>query len=144
MPKIIEYKKVITSQNTYELRGVEGAELCTIGDTTYFVIPGTVLPTGQSSEIQSSIKATTLTDVLNDQIRAASPHCQLINSRRRQRLLDAGYSADDQDYYIHLHIAMQIGAVPANAKRTATLAAYVEAFKAAYLWAESQYAALGL
>lgn len=144
MPKIIEYKKVITSQNTYELRGVEGAELCTIGDTTYFVIPGTVLPTGQSSEIQSSIKATTLTDVINDQIRAASPHCQLINSRRRQRLLDAGYSADDQDYYIHLHIAMQIGAVPANAKRTATLAAYVEAFKAAYLWAESQYAALGL
>ena len=144
MPKIIEYKKVITSQNTYELRGVEGAELCTIGDTTYFVIPGTVLPTGQSSEIQSSIKATTLTDVLNDQIRAASPHCQLINSRRRQRLLDAGYSLDDKDYYIHLHIAMQIGAVPANAKRTATLAAYIEAFKVAYLWAESQYAALGL
>ena len=144
MPKIIEYKKSITQQNTYELREVEGTELCTLGDTTYFAIPGTVLPTGQSSEIQSSIKATTLTDVLNDQIRAASPHCQLINSRRRQRLLGAGYSADDQDYYIHLHIAMQIGAVPANAKRTATLAAYVEAFKVAYLWAESQYAALGL
>ena len=66
MPKIIEYKKVITQQNTYELREVEGTELCTIGDTTYFVIPGAVLPTGQASEIQSSIKATTLTDVLND------------------------------------------------------------------------------
>ena len=144
MPKIIEYKKVITQQNTYELREVEGTELCTVGDTTYFTIPGTALPTGQASEIQSSIKATTLTDVLNDQIRAASPHCKLINFRRRKRLLDAGYSLDDQDYYIHLHIAMQIGAVPANAKRTATLAAYMEAFKVAYLWAESQYAALGL
>lgn len=144
MPKVIEYKKAITQQNTYELREVEGTELCTIGDTTYFAIPGTVLPTGQSSEIQSSIKATTLTDVLNDQIRAASPHCQLINSRRRQRLLDAGYSLDDQDYYMHLHIAVQIGSVPANTKRTATLAAYIEAFKVAYLWAESQYAALGL
>ena len=76
MPKIIEYKKVITQQNNYELREVEGTELCTIGDTTYFVIPGAVLPTGQASEIQSSIKATTLTDVLNDQIRAKSPHCQ--------------------------------------------------------------------
>ena len=144
MPKIIEYKKVITQQNTYELREVEGTELCTIGDTTYFTIPGTVLPTGQATEIQSSIKATTLTDVLNDQIRAASPHCKLINSRRRQRLLDAGYSVDDQDYFIHLHVAMQIGAVPANAKRTATLAAYIEAFKVAYLWTESQYANLGL
>lgn len=144
MSKIIEYKKIITPQNTYELQGVEGTELCTIGDTTYFVIPGTVLPTGQAVEIQSSIKATTLTDVLNDQIRAASPHCRLINSRRRQRLLDAGYSADDQEYYIHLYIAMQIGAVPANAKRTATLAAYIDAFKVAYLWAESQYSALGL
>lgn len=144
MPKIIEYKKSITQQNTYELRDVEGVELCTIGNTTYFVIPGTALPTGQSAEIQSSIKATTLTDVLNDQIRAASPHCRLINSRRRQRLLDAGYSADDQEYYIHLYIAMQIGAVPANAKRTATLAAYIDAFKVAYLWEESQYSALGL
>lgn len=144
MPKVIEYKKVITQQNTYELREVEGTELCTIGDTTYFVIPGTVLPTGQASEIQSSIKATTLTDVLNDQIRAASPHCQLINSRRRQRLIDAGYSVDDQDYFIHLHIAMQIAAVPVNQKRTATLAAYINAFKMAYLWAENQYAALGL
>ena len=144
MPKIIEYKKSITQQNTYELRDVEGVELCTIGDTTYFVIPGTALPTGQDAEIQSSIKATTLTDALNDQIRATSPLCQLINSRRRQRLLDAGYSLDDQDYYIHLHIAMQIGAVPANAKRTATLAAYIDAYKVAYVWAESQYAALGL
>ena len=144
MPKIIEYKKSITQQNTYELREVEGTELCTIGDTTYFVIPGTALPTGQAAEIQSSIKATTLTDVLNDQIRAASPHCRLINSRRRQRLLDTGYSLDDQDYFIHLHIAIQIGAVPANAKRTATLAAYIDAFKGAYLWAESQYSALGL
>ena len=108
MPKIIEYKKSITQQNTYELRDVEGVELCTIGDTTYFVIPGTALPTGQDAEIQSSIKATTLTDVLNDKIRAASLHCQLINSRRRQRLLDAGYSLDDQDYYIHLHIAMPV------------------------------------
>ena len=79
MPKIIEYKKSITQQNTYELRDVEGVELCTIGDTTYFVIPGTALPTGQDAEIQSSIKATTLTDVLNDKIRAASLHCQLIN-----------------------------------------------------------------
>lgn len=144
MPKIIEYKKVITQQNTYELREVEGVELCTIGDTTYFVIPGTALPTGQDAEIQSSIKATTLTDVLNDKIRAASPHCQIINSRRRQRLIEAGYSADDQDYFIHLHIAMQIGSIPVNAKRTATLAAYIDAFKVAYLWAESQYSALGL
>ena len=144
MPKIIEYKKVITQQNTYELREVEGTELCTIGDTTYFVIPGTVLPTGQSSEIQSSIKATTLTDVLNDKIRAASPHCQLINQRRRARLQDAGYSKDDTDYFIHLHIATQLGIVPVNAKRTAALAAYIEAFKTAFVWAEQQYAALGL
>lgn len=144
MPKIIEYKKIITPQNTYELRGVEGTELCTIGDTTYFVIPGTALPTGQAVEIQSSIKATTLTDVLNDQIRAKSPHCQLINSRRSQRLIEAGYSADDQDYFIHLHIAMQISSIPVNAKRTATLAAYIDAFKEAYLWAETKYSELGL
>ena len=144
MPKIIEYKKVITQQNTYELREVEGTELCTIGDTTYFVIPGTALPTGQATEIQISIKATTLTDVLNDQIRAASTHCQLINSRRRERLEDAGYSKEDTDYFIHLHIATQLGIVPVNAKRTAALEAYIQAFKASFVWADQQYAALGL
>ena len=144
MPKIIEYKKVITQTNTYELRGVEGTELCTIGDTTYFVIPGTALPTGQATEIQGSIKATTLTDVLNDQIRAASPHCQLINQRRRERIEAAGYSKDDTDYFIHLHIATVIGIVPVNAKQIAALAAYITAFKTAFVWAEQQYAELGL
>jgi len=144
MPKIIEYKKVITQQNTYELREVEGTDLCTIGDTTYFVIPGTVLPTGQAAEIQSSIKATTLTNVLNDQIRAASPHCQLINQRRRERIEAAGYSKDDTDYFIHLHISTQLGIVPVNAKLTAALAAYMTAFKNAFVWADNQYAALGL
>ena len=144
MPKIIEYKKVITQHNTYELREVEVTELCTIGDTTYFVIPGTAPPTGQASEIQSSIKATTLTDVLNDQIRAASPHCQLINRRRREKLEAAGYGNDDADYFIHLHIATVLGIVPANAKQTTALAAYITAFKTAFLWAEAQYAALGL
>ena len=144
MPKIIEYKKIITPQNTYELRAVEGTELCTIGDTTYFVIPGTVLPTGQAVEIQSSIKETTTTDTLKDQIRESSPHCLLIAARQRQKLAEAGYSAADTEFFLHLGIAAQLGVVTLNEKLTKRITDYMNAFKQAYIWGELQYADLGL
>lgn len=144
MPKIVEYKKQATQLNMFELRGVEGTELCTLGDTTYFVIPGTVLPTGQAVEIQSSIKATALTDQLNDQIRAASPHCKLIARRMREKLAEAGYSEADTEFYLHLSAAGTAGVVTLTTRLQARLVAYLNAFKAAHLWAEARYADLGL
>ncbi len=142
--KIIEYKKHITSAVTKELRDVDGVELCTLGDTTYFVIPGTALPTGQAAEIQSTIKATTMTEALNDQIRASSPNCLLIAARQKQKLAEAGYSAADTDFFLHLGVAAQLGIVTLNAKLTQRITAYLNAFKQAYIWGEQQYAALGL
>jgi hypothetical protein len=144
MPKIIEYKKVITQQNTYELREVEGTELCTIGDTTYFVIPGTVLPTGQAAEIQSSIKATVVTSDIRAQIKAASPHCWLIKERRKQRVLDAGYDNEDQKALQLAGIGIGIGFLQQGDPRAAAVLAYATVCKAADEAAAAQYVALGL
>lgn len=144
MPKIIEYKKVITQQNTYELREVEGTELCTIGDTTYFVIPGTALPAGQVSEIQGSIKATVLTTELRAQIKAASPHCWLIKERRKQAVLDAGYDNEDQKSLQLAGIGIGIGFLHQDDHRAAAVLAYATVCKAADEEAAAQYTALGL
>lgn len=144
MPKIIEYKKVITQQNTYELREVEGTELCTIGDTTYFVIPGTALPTGQAAEIQSSIKETVVTTELRAQIKAASPHCWLVKERRKQAVIDAGYDQEDQKSLQLAGIGVGIGFIQPDDPRMAAVLAYVTVCKSADEAAAAQYVALGL
>lgn len=144
MPSIIEYKKVITQQNTYELREVEGTELCTIGDTTYFVIPGTALPTGQAAEIQSSIKATVVTTELRAQIKAASPHCWLVKERRKQAVIDAGYDQEDQKALQLAGICVGIGFIQPDDPRMAAVLAYATACKTADEAAAAAYAMLGL
>jgi len=144
VPKIIEYKKLITPDSTYELRDVEGTELCTIGDTTYFVIPGTALPTGQAAEIQGSIQLADLSaNGLRAKIKAESPHCNLVKVRRKQRIFEKGYTEEDQIAFLHIAAGQGLG-VPITESQSVALATYVAVCKEANDWAEAQYVALGL
>lgn len=77
--------------------GVNGelhcTELCTLGGLTYVSVPdGVVLPI-QPPEL--TIEAVVLTDALREQIKAASPHVQLINRRVAEKIAEK-YSMVDE------------------------------------------------
>lgn len=88
MPSIYKYQKVIDAVTTHTLRmpvdaahNPLGTELCTTPDgMTYISLPdGATLPTDQPAEI--TITPVTLSPTLIAEIKAASPHIALINSR---------------------------------------------------------------
>jgi hypothetical protein len=103
MKTIYSYRKYVTPEHTKlismplgENNTIIGAELATIGDTTYVYLPDdATLPSNQPAEIVNSIETVTLTDTLREQIKAASPHCKLISQRVIDKIRDR-YSADDE------------------------------------------------
>ena len=105
MPSIVSYRKYIDAQITRTLRLPDdpatrqalGTELATLANgLTYVSLPdGAVLPMDQPPEIAPSIARAVLTDALRAELKAASPHVQLINERVRQRI-GQRYSLPDE------------------------------------------------
>lgn len=152
MSSILSYQKFIDSQVTRELRlpvdadgNSVGTELATIGALTYVSLPdGYSLPGGQPAEIAASIQSVTLDDAVRGAIKAASTHCELVKMRRKQRILDHGYTPEDQLAFLHMASGAAAGLVVLTAGQTTALVTYAGACKAADAWAASQYEALGL
>lgn len=139
MPKIISYRKHITTEITRELRLPEdanhqrlGQEIATVDGITYVSLPdGATLPTDQPVEIAASIvNPVALTDSLRESIKAASPQVRLINATVAEKIA-ASYSMADEIKLL----------------RTAPSAEY-EAYNAfaedCRAWGREQKAALGL
>lgn len=104
MPVIYSYQKFITTEITRELRlpvGAEhrpiGTELATLADgLTYVCLPdGAVLPDDQPAEIKDSIQPVTLNPTLSAEMKAASPHVRLINSRVAEKIAEHYSMADE-------------------------------------------------
>jgi hypothetical protein len=102
MAKIYGYRKVTDEFTTHSLQepdsvaaGNEGriTELCTIDGMTYVSAPDTVILPEQPEEI--SVKEITLTDVLTESIKAASPHVALVNERVVEKIRTK-YTVDDE------------------------------------------------
>lgn len=152
MSSIISYQKFIDSQVTREIRlpvdgegNSVGVELATVGALTYVSLPASAaLPAGQPAEIAASIQAVVLDAAIRGAIKAASSHCMLIKARRKERILAAGYTAEDQLAFLHMAAGAAAGLVVLTAEQTAALGIYAAACKAADTWASSQYEALGL
>lgn len=131
---IYSYRKRIDEIRTVEMElpvvGMDhqGQELATIDGITYVFVSDTTTLPPQPPEI--TVAAATLTDVLREQIKAASPHVWLINDRVvdmiRQR-----YSVDDEIKMLRI----------APSDETTSYNAYVEECRA---WGRDQKAALGL
>ena len=102
---IYSYKKYVDEITTKELRLPQdaqslqfiGTELCTLDDgLTYVCIPDWyTLPTEQPKEIAASIQPVTLTDTLREQIKQASPHVRLINTRVQAAIAERYTLADE-------------------------------------------------
>ena len=152
MSSILSYRKFIDSQVTRELRlpvdadgNSVGVELATVGALTYVSIPaGHTLPAEQPAEIAGSIQTVALDDAVRSAIKAASPHCDLIKMRRKQRILDHNYTPEDQFSFLHMAAHAAAGLVVLNAGQTAALGAYAVVCQEADTWASAQYTALGL
>ena len=146
---IVRYQIASDAYTTYRLHEPDGeprcTELCTLDDGyTYVAVPeGVTLPTDQPVGIADSIETVTLTDTLREQIKSASPHCQLISQRVIERIRER-YSVDDELFFARIMIGAQAGLYTLEAGEMAE----VEAFKAwvedAREWGRQQRAALGL
>jgi len=100
MTSIIKYRKVIADGTTYQLVEpdyADGADRCveiaTVAGATYVAVPATATLPPQPKQI--TVTPVTLTPDLNANLKAASPHVRLINSRVVERIRER-YSADDE------------------------------------------------
>lgn len=125
--------------------GPRCTELCTLDDGyTYVSVPdGVTLPQEQPASVAASLEPVTLADALREQIKAASPHTQLIARRVVDRIRER-YSVDDELYFARIMIGSQSGLYtlePGEMDEVTTFKTWVEA---ARQWGRDQRAALGL
>lgn len=145
---IFSYQKHIDNLRTVEIRLPEnaehqhiGTELATINGTTYVFLPDTDALPDQPIEID--VVPVALTDELRDQIKAASPHVQLINDRIKARIRER-YDAEDEMYFARISIGAIIGQYtmePGEAVRVAEYGVFVEGVRQ---WGRDEKAAMGL
>ena len=102
MTSIHAYRKHSTPHTIIQMalpdsQGLDDAlhctELCTLDGITYVAVPDGVTLPPQPAEID--VQPVVLTDALRDQIKAASPHVQLINARVAQAVAKR-YSLSDE------------------------------------------------
>jgi hypothetical protein len=150
MQSIYSYQKHINSITTKLIKLPEeagqsiGTELATIDGLTYIVLPAEVsLPIDQPVEIAASIQGVTLTPELREMIKAASPHCQLINQRVIDRIRER-YSVDDEAYFSRIGIGVALGIYEFEAGENAMLIEFGNYVEQCRQWGREQRAALGL
>jgi hypothetical protein len=154
MPTLYAYRKASDAITTHTLRlpmpaqGEQaGQELATLADgrTIVVLFDGHDLPADQPAPIKSSIEPlpSPLPDALREEIRAASPHIQLINRRLVERIR-AQYSTDDEAYFSRITIGTLLKSYTMTAGEQAAIAAYQATAEAARVWAKAERAKLGL
>ena len=139
MGKIYRYQIVSDTYTTYRLEGDGITELCTIDGETYVFVPG---------ELPEQPEQLTLVEVVLDpatkeQIKAASPHTQLI-AQRMQEKIRAAYSLEDEAYFSRIGVGVALGAYafePGELDALLAFGAFVEGVR---LWGREQRAELGL
>lgn len=81
-------------------------ELCTLDDLTYVAVPAGVVLPDQPPEL--IITPVVLTDVLKDQIKAASPHVALVSERMVQKIR-AQFTIDDEMFFARIGVGAALG-----------------------------------
>ena len=136
---IKKYKKITDEYTTYTMvepdyqdGGARATELCTINGETYVHIPDDVVLHQQPRQI--IVEDTTLTDELKAEIKAASPHVRLINSRVVGMIRDK-YTFDDE---LKMHREfVQNGSTPETR-------AYITHVAECRTWGQEQKTLIGL
>lgn len=151
MPKIIRYRKQSDAYTTYILRTPEPqddasriTELATLEDGyTYCTIPdGTSLPE-QPEQIAGSVTEVTLDPVLREQIKTASPHCQLISQRMVEKIR-ALYTIDDEMYFARIGVGAANGLYQPSSDEMQAMTVFGEFVESVRQWGRNERAKLGL
>lgn len=143
MPTLLKYQIVSDSYTTYRIDEPGCVELCTLDSWTYVSVPDGVTLPDQPAEIAGTIEAVVLTDGLREQIKAASPHTQLIAQRVIERIRER-YGVDDELYFARIMIGAQSGLYELEPGEIEQVTAFKDWAEAARLWGREQRAALGL
>ena len=101
------------------------------------------LPETQPATVAASLEPVALTDELREQIKAASPHTQLIAQRVIERIRER-YGVDDELYFARIMIGAQSGLYELEPGEIEQVTAFKDWVEAARLWGREQRAALGL
>ena len=145
MPSLIAYRKAISRETTIALRlpldATQGQatphELATLPD-------GLTLPADQPAEVASTIEhLTPLPADVREQIKAASPHAQLISERMVQKIR-AQYSVDDEMFFARIGVGAATGMYTPSAGEMADMQAFGEFVEGVRQWGRQQRAELGL
>lgn len=153
MPSLIAYRKAITRETTITLRlpldgnGAPTAqELATLPDgRTVVMLPdGLALPTEQPAEVASTIEylSPVAADV-REQIKAASPHAQLISERMVQKIR-AQYSVDDEMFFARIGVGAATGMYSPTPGELADMQAFGAFVEGVRQWGRAERAKLGL
>lgn len=141
MPLIFSYAKQHTKYTVIEMFLPDGSnELCTIDGVTYVSVPDGPLP-DQPAEL--TVTPVILTPELKEQIKAASPHCQLIHERMEQKIRSK-YSLSDEQYFARIGVGVALGLYEFQAGEQAELLEFGEFVEAARQWGRDERASLGL
>ncbi len=103
---------------------------------------GVTLP-GQPAEIAESVEAVTVTPELREAIKAASPHCRLIQERMEDRIRNR-YSLSDEQYFARIGVGVALGAYQFEPGEQDELLAFGTFVEDVRQWGREQRSALGL
>ena len=147
MTTIYRYIKASDQYTTHTLATPTDSgctELCTLDDGyTYVAVPDGVTLPEQPAEIAASVETVTVTAQLREQIKAASPHCQLINQRMLEQIRQK-YSVDDELFFARIMIGAGAGLYEMQPGEANEVAAFKEHVEAVREWGRTQRAGLGL
>lgn len=157
MPSLIAYRKVIDSITTHTLRlpdaegtGAQrtaGQEIATLADgrTIVKLDDGATLPEQQPAPIVDSIETLPkpLPEELRAEIRAASPHCRLIDAQMIEQIRSR-YSVDDEMYLARIGVGTALGTYTPAPSELAALRDYQAWVEGVREWGRAQRSALGV
>lgn len=116
-------------------------ELCTLDNVTYLSVPDGVTLLEQPDEIE--LKPVILSPELREQIKAASPHIQLISELMIQKIRDR-YSIDDEMFFSRIGVGAATGMYTPTASEMADMQAFGEFIESVRQWGRGERAKLGL
>jgi hypothetical protein len=155
MPSLIAYRKVTDAITTHTLRlplpekmgDASGQEIATLEDgRTIVVLPDDAkLPADQPAQIKASIEVlpTPLPDALKEQIRTASPHVNLINTRMQDRIR-ARYSQEDELKFSRIGTGQALGMYKMTDAEKAAMVDFGVYLEECRQWAKGERAKLGV
>lgn len=139
MGKIYRYQAASDAYTTYRATGENLTELCEIDGLTYLAGPDELPP----QPPQISIEPVTLTAELRERIKAASPHCHLIQQRMEERIREK-FSAEHEIYLTRIGVGQALGSYQMSAGELQELIDYQAFVEEVRAWGREQRAGLGL